>query len=111
MPRKYRHIQQYEEEMVKLKEDGLTLREIGERFGLSYEQTHDFFKKHNRRQRKITAGIAIKRQGRPSKCCAVTERDEVSELKYILAQKEAKIKSLEMENKLMRDYLSLTGRK
>ena len=43
MPREYRHIQQYEEEMLKLKAEGLTVREIGERFGLSYEKTHDFF--------------------------------------------------------------------
>ena len=42
MPREYRHIQQYEEEMLKLKAEGLTVREIGEGFGLSYEKTHDF---------------------------------------------------------------------
>ena len=67
MPREYRHIQQYEEEMLKLKAEGLTVREIGERFGLSYEKTHDFFKRYNRKQRKIAAGIAIKRPGRPRK--------------------------------------------
>ena len=38
----------------------------------------------------------------------VSEQDKVSELKYILARKDAKIKSLEMENELMRDFLSLT---
>ena len=41
----------------------------------------------------------------------VSEQDKVTELKYILARKEAKIKSLEMENELMRDFLSLTERK
>ena len=39
------------------------------------------------------------------------EEDKVAELKYILARKEAKIKMLEMENELMRDFLSLTERK
>ena len=37
--------------------------------------------------------------------------DKLAELKYILARKEAKIKTLEMENELMRDFLSLTERK
>ena len=111
MPREYRHIQQYEEEMLKLKAEGLKVREIGERFGLSYEKTHDFIKRYNRKQRKIAAGLAIKRPGRPPKDYVVSEQDKIAELKYILARKEARIKSLEMENELMRDFLSLTERK
>ena len=59
MPREYRHIQQYEEDMLTLKAVGLTVREIGERFGLSYEKTHDFFKRYNRKQRKIMAGVDV----------------------------------------------------
>ena len=39
------------------------------------------------------------------------ETDKISELKYIIARKDAKIKALEMENELMRDFLSLTERK
>ena len=45
MSREYRHIEQYDAELKRLKEEGLTVREIGERFGLSYEQTHDYFKR------------------------------------------------------------------
>ena len=111
MPREYRHIQQYEEEMLRLKGEGLTVREIGERFGLSYEKTHDFFKRYNRKQREIAAGLAVKRPGRPPKDYVVSEQDKIAELKYILARKESRIKSLEMENELMRDFLSLTERK
>ena len=55
MARNYTHIQQYEKELLELKAKGLTVREIGERFGLSYEQTHDFFKRYNRKRRKIAA--------------------------------------------------------
>ena len=88
MPREYRHIQQYEEEMLKLKAEGLTVREIGERFGLSYEKTHDFFKRYNRKQRKIAAGLAIKRPGRPPKDYVVSEQDKIAELKYILSRKD-----------------------
>ena len=111
MPRSYRHIQQYEKELLKLKEEGLTVKEIGERYGLTYEQTHEFFKRYNRKQRKLAAGVALKRKGRPPKNYVVSEQDKVAELKYILARKDAKIKSLEMENELMRDFLSLTERK
>ena len=111
MSREYRHIKQYEKELLELKEKGMTVREIGERYGLSYEKTHDFFKRYNRQQRKIAAGIAIKKKGRAPKDHIVSEQDKVSELRYILARKDAKIKSLEMENELMRDFLSLTERK
>ena len=111
MARNYTHIQQYEKELLELKAKGITVREIGERFGLSYEQTHEFFKRYNRKQRKIAAGIAIRRKGRPPKDYIVTDDAKISELKYIIARKDAKIKSLEMENELMRDFLSLTERK
>lgn len=111
MPRNYSRIQQYEKEILRLKEDGYTKREIGENLGFSYEQIHNFISRYNEKQRRITAGVALKRKGRPPKNYVVSEQDKVAELKYILAQKEAKIKTLEMENELMRDFLSLTGRK
>ena len=109
MARNYTHIQQYEKELLELKAKGLTVREIGERFGLSYEQTHDFFKRYNRKSRKIAAGLAIRRKGRPPKDYEVSEADRISELRYIIARKDSKIKALEMENELMRDFLSLTN--
>ena len=111
MPRSYRHIKEYETEIFSLKEQGLTNREIGEKLGFSYDQIHNFISRHNERQRKLSAGIAIKKKGRPPKNYVVSERDKVAELRYILARKDAKIKSLEMENELMRDFLSLTERK
>lgn len=110
MARNYTHIQQYEKELLELKAKGITVREIGERFGLSYEQTHEFFKRYNRKQRKIAAGLAIRRKGRPPKDYEVSEADRISELRYIIARKDSKIKALEMENELMRDFLSLTER-
>ena len=111
MARNYKHIQQYEKELLELKAKGLTVREIGERFGLTYEQTHAFFKRYNNKQRRIAAGLAIRRIGRPPKDCVVSEEDKVNTLKYIIARKDAKIKTLEMENELMRDFLSLIERK
>ena len=111
MPREYRHIKDYEREIEELRKEGYSSREIGIKFGFSYKQMRNYFYRHNVEQRKIAAGIAIKRKGRPPKDYVVSEQDKVAELKYILARKDAKIKSFEMENELMRDFLSLTERK
>ena len=104
-------MQDYEKEIMELREQGLTGRQIQEKFGFSKKQYENFITRYNRRQDKIAAGIALKRKGRPPNDFIVSEQDKVAELKYILARKDAKIKSLEMENELMRDFLSLTERK
>ena len=110
MPREYSHIEQYESEIIKLKEEGYTHREIGEKFGLTKKQIKGFFSRYHRKQAKIAAGVTLRKKGRPPKDYVVSEQDKIAELKYILARKEAKIKSLEMENELMRDFLSRTER-
>ena len=111
MPREYRHIEGYEKEIIRLWEEGKTLRQIGEMLGFSYKQMRDFKTRYNQKQRKIAAGIAIKKKGRPAKDSIVTEEDKLADLRYKLARKDARIKQLEMENELMRDFLSLTERK
>ena len=111
MPREYRHIEKYEKQIIELWEQGKTLREIGEKLGFTKSQVQEFKTRYNKKQRKLAAGIAVHKKGRPPKDCTVSEQDKVSELKYILARKDAKIKALEMENELMRDFLSLTGKK
>ena len=111
MPRSYRHMQDYEKEIMELREQGLTGRQIQEKIGYRKKQYENFITRYNRRQDKIAAGIALKRKGRPPNDFIVSKQDKVAELKYILARKDAKIKSLEMENELMRDFLSLTERK
>ena len=111
MPRGYRHIQEYEKEIMELKAQGKTGREIREKFGFSKKQYDNFITRYNRRQEKIAAGIAIRKKGRPAKDSEVTEEDKVAELRYKLSRKDARIKQLEMENELLRDFLSQTGRK
>lgn len=111
MARSYRHIQQYEKEILELKEQGLTHKQIGVRLGFTKKQVKNFFHRYNEKQRKVAAGVALRKKGRPSKDDKYTETDKVNELKYIIARKNAKIKALEMENELMRDFLSLTERK
>ena len=111
MPRSYRHISKYEKEILELKSQGLTRKEIGAKLGFTKEQVHNFITRYNEKQRKLKAGVALKTKGRPPKDYAVTEDMKINELKYIIARKDSKIKRLEMENELMRDFLSLTERK
>ena len=111
MPREYRHIEVYEKEIIQLWEQGKTLREIGEQLGFTHKQVQEFKTRYNRKQKKISAGISIKKKGRPAKDSVVTEEDKLADLRYKLDRKDARIKQLEMENELMRDFLSLTERK
>ena len=111
MPRSYTNISKYEKEILELKKQGITNREIGLKYGLTKEQIKDFIKRYNRKQRKVEAGIALRKKGRPAKDSVVTEEMKSTELRYIIARKDARIKQLEMENELMRDFLSLTERK
>lgn len=111
MPREYRHIEQYEKEIIELKEKGLTKREIGERYGISKDQVKGVLQRKRRREEKLSCGVLPKKRGRPAKDSVVTEENKLADLCYKLARKDARIKQLEMENELMRDFLSLTERK
>lgn len=42
MPRKYRHIKDYEKELIEYIQQGHTLRETGEKFGFAYKEMRDF---------------------------------------------------------------------
>lgn len=101
----------YEKEIFELREQGKSKREICEKYGFSIKQLTNFITRYNTNQRKLAAGIPLHKKGRPCKSDFVSEANKVSELKYILARREAKIRQLEMENELMRDFLSLTERK
>ncbi len=50
MTRNYRHIKEYEKEILELKEKGMTLREIGERLGFTYKQVNNFITRYNSNQ-------------------------------------------------------------
>ena len=100
--RNYGKIKQYENEILAMKEAGYTKRKIAEELNLTSEQVKEFLKRHRRRERKIEAGIRVRPQGRPAKGSEVNSVE--------LAQK-YEIKRLKMGNKLLRDFLQLTGRK
>ena len=116
MPREYRHIKMYEKEIFELKEQGLSQRQIAEKLGFTYEKMHDFFRRYNRNQRKLAAGIVIRPKGRPRKDGTgipppIQQLSKLTQLQYEIASKDRYIKRLKMENELMRDFLSLTERK
>ena len=62
MPREYRHIQEYEKEILELRVQGKTRRETCEKFGFSMKQMENFITRYNRRQDKIAEGVVLKRK-------------------------------------------------
>ena len=84
MPRSYRHISTYEKEILELKAQGLTRKEIGAKLGFTKEQVHNFISRYNKKQRKLKAGVSLKTKGRPPKDCEITEDMKINELKYII---------------------------
>ena len=116
MPRNYRHISDYESEILEMRKQGKTRKEICEKYGFSLQQVKDFITRYNQKQKKLASGISIKPKGRPRKDGmelppSVRQLNKLTQLQYKLAMKERHIKRLEMENELMRDFLSLTERK
>ena len=116
MPKKYGKIKQYETQILELVQQGYTQREIGEKLDLRYIQVRKCVERYNKRQRMIEAGEKLHKRGRPRKKegelpPSVQRMDKLAQMRYVLASKEKYIKRLEMENELMRDFLSLTERK
>ena len=103
-------------EILEMRKQGKSKREICEKFGFSIKQLTDFVTRYNRKRKKLAAGISIKPKGRPRKDGSelppsIQQLSKLTQLQYELAMKERHIKRLEMENELMRDFLSLTERK
>ncbi len=115
MSKKFRYISEYETEIIKMYEEGKTLREIGNRFGFTYQQMRDFKTRYNKKQKMLVAGKVFKKRGHPYKNGAlppsIEKLDKLTQIRYVLASKERYIKRLEMEVELMRDFLLLTERK
>jgi len=98
------------DEVKQLKEAGLTKREIGEQLGYSKEQIKELLKRQRKKEQKIAAGV-VARIGRPPRDYIIPDEAKTAELRYILNRKEYRIKQLERENELLRDFLKETGRR
>ena len=103
MARKYQHTQELLPEIKELLASGMTQKEAEDKLGLTgYRPIHQLLKRERQREAKIAAGITLAPKGRPHKDSK--PRDIVTEQAY-------EIRRLKMENELLRDFLSLTGRK
>lgn len=100
MPRQYSHIELIREDILKMRAEGKSRREIWEHFGITKKQYENFLNRYNRKSKKLAEGILPRRKGRPSKWNPKTD-----------AEKEYEIKRLRMENELLRDFLRVAGRK
>ena len=100
---KYTHVQVLLPEIRAMEAAGKTKREIAEYFGLRDKNVvKQLLKRERRKEEKIVAGIMPHPKGRPRK--DAPPRDMVVEQAH-------EINRLKMENKLLRDFLQLTGRK
>ncbi len=97
--RAYTHIEQFEPLILSMREAGMTRREIADELGLTIIQIKKRITRYNHRQSKLAAKIALKEKGRPRK------QPLNSPEAY-----EREISRLQMENKLLRDFLQFTGR-
>lgn len=94
MARKYQHTQHLLEEIKEMLSQGMTQKEVEQALGLTGSRpVHNLL---NRERRKEAQGKPKTRGRKPAKTLA--------EYKY-------ENKRLKMENKLLRDFLQLTGRK
>ena len=96
------NIRQYEKEIIKLREQWFSGRQIQEKLGLTKKQYENFINRYNKKQSKILKCMPLKPKGRHTK--VMLKQDEITKLK-------TKIKSLEMENELMRNFIFLVERK
>ena len=100
---KYTHVQLLLPEIRAMEAAGKTKREIAEHFGLRDKYVvKQLLTRERRKEQKIIAGIMPRPKGRPRQ--DASPRDIVAEQSY-------EINRLKMENKLLRDFLQLTGRK
>ena len=100
---KYTHVQVLLPEIRAMEAAGKTKREIAEYFGLRDKNVvKQLLKRERRKEEKIVAGIMPHPKGRPRK--DAPPRDVVVEQAH-------EINRLKMENKLLRDFLQLAGRK
>ena len=63
MPRKYSHIQEHEKEIIELRSQGMTLRQIGEKLGFTYKEMRGFSFPIQSKAAKTCSGSSPKTQG------------------------------------------------
>lgn len=98
--RKYTHIKELEELVIRMRESGMTRQEIAEELGLDKIQVKNCVYRYNHRKALLARGYEPRPKGRPRKDGQAPKQD---------LQKE--VERLRMENKLLRDFLRSRERK
>ena len=98
--RKWTDVSKYSEIITEMRNAGSTRQEIADALGLEKFQIKNWINQQNRTQRKLSNGIVPKAKGRPRKYPITKE-----------SAYEKEIARLQMENKLLRDFLQFTERK
>ena len=99
-----------EELIIQMREEGKSRQEIADSLGLTKEQIKGWVKRYNKRLKKQAAGIPTIPTGRPRKDYGLREDNRVEYYKRQLRLAQSENKRLKMENELMRDFLSHTGK-
>ena len=97
--RKWTNMQVLEPQILVMREAGVSRRMIADELGLELRQIENWINRRNRARAKLSLGIVPKRKGRPRKRPLSTTEEY-----------EQEIARLQMENKLLRDFLQLTER-
>ena len=90
--RKYAHMKELEEQVISMRESGMTRQEIADELGLDKIQIKNCIYRYNCRRTQLAHGHVARPRGRPCK-------DPQKELER-----------LRMENKLLRDFLQFMER-
>ena len=98
--RTYTHVKGLESIILSMREAGLTRQEIADELGLTKIQVKSWITRYNQRSKNMAAGILPKTKGRPRKR-ALSSKEEY----------EREIAKLQMEIKLLRDFLQSMERK
>ena len=99
-----------EQIIIQMREAGKSRQEIADTLGLTKVQIKNWINRYNRRQKKQAIGIPTLPTGRPRKDYVLTEENKVEYYKRQLRLAKSENHRLKMENELMRDFLSLTGK-
>lgn len=102
MSRKYIKIDEYGKQILEMKAQGKTNREIAQTLGVDRDCIRNWVVRYNRQQCKLEAGLKLQPKGRPRKD---------SHPRDIIAEQAYEIQRLKMENELLRDFMRSEGRK
>ena len=97
--KKYTNIKVLESQIIAMREAGMSRQEIADELGLEKIQIKNWVNRHNREKARLQQGLPHKPKGRPQKRPLASAKDY-----------EREIARLQMENKLLRDFLQSVER-